>query len=190
MDANRGVPANACLAGRISAPAPLRLNANLSLRELRQPALVADLARTLAETGLAPDDLTLEITESMAISDPEGTIDVLRRLKALGVRLAVDDFGTGYASLTVLKRFPVDEIKIDRSFVAGLGHNQEDAAIVRATVGVAKALGLGVTAEGVETAEQLVLLGELGCDLGQGYFFAPALAADDLTAGLNTGVFP
>ncbi len=164
---------------------PLRLNLNLSLPEFRQPTLSRDLACLLKATDLPPDGLTLELTETVATTDPEAARATLRDVTALGVRLAIDDFGTGYASLSALKRFPVDELKVDRSFVAGLGQQQEDTAIVRATIGVAKALGLRVTAEGVETADQVERLRELGCDWGQGFFFAPPLAAADLDAFLK-----
>ncbi|MBA2277815.1 MAG: EAL domain-containing protein, partial [Chloroflexia bacterium] len=141
---------------RFSMPAPLQLSVNISARELRLAGLVADLAQLLEETGILPECLTLEVTESAAISaGPEEDVAVLRALKALGVRLALDDFGTGYASLSALRHLPVDELKVDRSFVAGLGRNREDTAIVRASIGVAAALSLGVTAEGVETASQI-----------------------------------
>ncbi len=163
----------------------LRLSLNLSPREFRQPALVADLDRLLRTTGLPPDGLTLEVTESTAIADADEAIAAMCGLKDLGVRLAIDDFGTGCASLGALKRFPVDELKVDRSFVAGLGQQQEDTAIVRSTIGVAKALGLRVTAEGVETRDQVDQLRELGCDSGQGFFFAPPLATAELDTFLS-----
>jgi EAL domain-containing protein (putative c-di-GMP-specific phosphodiesterase class I) len=169
---------------------PLRLSTNLSPREFRQPSLVADLTRLLAATGLLAGSLTLEITESVAVTDPDVTAAMLRTLAEIGVRLAVDDFGTGYASLSSLKHVRVDELKIDRSFVAGLGRNHEDTAIVRATIGVAKALGLRTTAEGVETAEQATALLELGCDLGQGFFFAPPLTAGEMGALLRKRTTP
>jgi EAL domain-containing protein (putative c-di-GMP-specific phosphodiesterase class I) len=109
-------------------------------------------------------------------------------LKDLGVQLAIDDFGTGYSSLGYLKRFPMDVLKIDKGFVRGLGHNPEDTAIVKAIVTMAKNLDLSVTAEGIETAEQLTQLRELGCDRGQGYYFARPLAADPLAALFARGV--
>jgi EAL domain-containing protein (putative c-di-GMP-specific phosphodiesterase class I) len=165
---------------RFPAHSPWQLSVNLSTREFRQPGLVADLARTLAATGLSPQDLTLEITESVTIADVEVAVATMREMKGLGMRLALDDFGTGYASLSALRRIPVDEIKVDHSFVAGLGTHHEDIAIVRASVGVAKALGLRVIAEGVERAEQVAQLRELGCERGQGHYFAPPYTAEEL----------
>ena len=119
------------------------------------------------------------------MSDAEGMLARLHELKALGVKLAIDDFGTGYSSLSYLKRFPVDTLKIDRSFVSGLGQNAEDTAIVQAVVTMAHTVGLTVTAEGVETTEITDHLQGLGCDLAQGYYFAKPLPSADLAALLN-----
>lgn len=160
--------------GRSSGP-PLLMSVNLSLEQLQHPRLIDEVAQTLEETGVNPGALVLEITESMVMKDAESSIATLRRLKALGVRLALDDFGTGYSSLAYLKRFPIDMIKIDRSFVGGLGQDPEDTAIVRAIIGLAGALDLEVVAEGVETAEQMSRSQDLGCELGQGYYFAKPL---------------
>jgi EAL domain-containing protein (putative c-di-GMP-specific phosphodiesterase class I) len=125
----------------------------------------------LQETGLDPALLKLEITESAVMADAETAIATLRRLKALGVGLAIDDFGTGYSSLNYLRHFPVDALKIDRAFVAGLGRDDGDAAIVAAVIGLAHTLGLRVVAEGIETTEQVGLLRAMGCEEGQGYRF-------------------
>lgn len=142
--------------------------------------LVESVKSALSELGLAPSSLKLEITEGVIMRDIEATIGILRELKALGVQIAVDDFGTGYSSLSYLKRLPLDVIKIDRSFVTGIGHNPEDTAIVQAIIAMAKSLNLSVTGEGVETAEQSDLLRAWGCDRGQGYLFARPLEARDL----------
>lgn len=163
----------------------LELSVNLSARQLQQPNLVAEIAEVLKKTGLNPMNLKLEITESVAMSDAEGMLARLHELRALGVKLAIDDFGTGYSSLSYLKRFPVDTLKIDRSFVAGLGQNAEDTAIVQAVVTMAHTVGLTVTAEGVETNEITDHLQGLGCDLAQGYYFAKPLPSDKLAALLQ-----
>ena len=137
----------------------------------------------LRETGLDPRLLKLEITESAVVADAETAVETLRGLKALGVGLAIDDFGTGYSSLNYLRHFPVDALKIDRAFVAGLGRDEGDAAIVAAVIGLAHTLGLRVVAEGIETTEQLGLLRGLGCEQGQGYRFGrpqPAAATEAL----------
>jgi EAL domain-containing protein (putative c-di-GMP-specific phosphodiesterase class I) len=129
-----------------------------------------------------PADVCLEITETALMADAELTLEILDRLHDQGLRLAIDDFGTGYSSLTYLKRFPVDVIKVDRSFVAGLGTDPDDTAIVRTIVSMADALRLEVTAEGVETETQRTELIALGCDRAQGYLFArpePAAAATE-----------
>jgi EAL domain-containing protein (putative c-di-GMP-specific phosphodiesterase class I) len=161
---------------------PLVMSVNLSARQLQQPNLVEEIAAALRESGLDPASLKLEITESVVMQDAPSTLAKLHALKDLGIQLAIDDFGTGYSSLGYLKRFPVDTLKIDRSFVKAIGDDAEDMVIVRAVVEVARSLRLSVTAEGIETAEQLARLRALGCERGQGYYFARPLAADPLRA--------
>jgi diguanylate cyclase (GGDEF)-like protein/PAS domain S-box-containing protein len=165
---------------------PLVISVNISGRQLQSPRLVEDVAQILQATDLSPSSLKLEITESVAMQDAESTINTLRRLKKLGVRLAIDDFGTGYSSLGYLKRFPLDTLKIDRSFVDRLGVDSEDTAIVNTIITLAKTLNLYVTGEGIETAEQLNHLRSLGCDLGQGYFFSKPLPSEALGALMAT----
>ncbi len=165
----------------------LTLNVNVSACQFQQPNLVKEVSRTLQETGLAPHDLKLEITESVVMHDASA-ITALRELKGMGIGLAMDDFGTGYSSLSYLKRFPIDTLKIDRSYVDGLGSDAGDTAIVHATIAFAKALNLNVTAEGIETAEQLTLLRNLGCELGQGYHFSRPLPGDEATKLLASGL--
>jgi len=155
---------------------------NLSARQFTQPTLVADVARALEESGVDPRHVQLEITESVAMGNAEATIQTLQQLKGLGVQLAIDDFGTGYSSLAYLKRFPVDTLKIDRAFVTGLKCDSEDAAIVTAVIGLGRALGLTVVAEGVETAGEATQLRALGCELGQGYYFARPLPPEQADA--------
>jgi diguanylate cyclase (GGDEF)-like protein/PAS domain S-box-containing protein len=151
---------------------------NLSPRQFRHPRLVQDVGQVLAESGLDASGLEVEITEGTAMGDADATVKTLEHLKAIGIRLAIDDFGTGYSSLGYLKRFPIDVLKVDRSFVAGLPQNRGDAAIVRAVVGLSRALGLKAVAEGVETPEQLAELRGLGCDQGQGYLFGRPTATE------------
>jgi diguanylate cyclase (GGDEF)-like protein len=154
------------------------MSVNLSARQFQHPGLVADIERAVRESRLDPALLKLEITESVLMLDVDATVGILRALKALGIQLAIDDFGTGYSSLSYLKRFPIDTLKIDRSFVSGLGEDAQDTAIVRSVVDLAKTLHLSVTGEGIETAAQQRQLTELGCDQGQGFLFArPAEAA-------------
>ena len=154
----------------------LAMAVNVSARQLQHPNLVGMVGDALTESGLDPSALVLEITESATVADTEATITRLRQLKDLGVSLAIDDFGTGYSSLRYLRRFPVDHLKIDRSFVAGMVHSPEDAAIVSHVFGLAHAFGLKVVAEGVETVHQLEELTRLGCDLAQGLQLAPPRA--------------
>jgi diguanylate cyclase (GGDEF)-like protein/PAS domain S-box-containing protein len=161
------------------------MSVNVSSRQLQHPGLVDDVVAALAESGFDPRLLTLEITESATVDDTEATIERLRELKRLGLRLAIDDFGTGYSSLSYLRRFPVDELKIDRSFVAGLGRDEQDTAIVTSVIGLAHALGLQAVAEGVETMEQLERLTMLGCDLAQGYNWRRPAAWSDVDAWLT-----
>ena len=160
---------------------PLAINVNLSSRQLAQPDVVAEVAEVLAATRVAPTSLILEITETTLMRDTEATLAKLRDLKALGIRLAVDDFGTGYSSLGYLRRFPFDVLKLDKSFVDGVVAAPEDAALCHAVIRLGEALKLTVVAEGIEAYEQAVELHRLGCDLGQGYYFARPMTAEDAT---------
>ena len=164
---------------------PLQVSVNLSARQLGDKDLPSFVQQVLAETELEPALLCLEITESVLMEDADASVTALRHLKALGVRLAVDDFGTGYSSMAYLKRFPVDELKIDRSFVDGLGQEPEDTAIVAAIMGLASALGLEVVAEGVETAVQARELLRLGAHVGQGYLWSRPLSPAGIAAALE-----
>jgi diguanylate cyclase (GGDEF)-like protein/PAS domain S-box-containing protein len=155
--------------------APQTVSVNLSGRQLVRSDLADVVEQALGESGLQPHSLCLEITESVLMDDIEGAVAALKSLKAIGVAIAVDDFGTGYSSLAHLRRFPVDILKIDHSFVAGLGRNPEDAAIVRAVLALARTLDLAVVAEGVERAEQLHELRALGCERAQGHLFSAPL---------------
>ena len=163
----------------------LVVSVNLSARQFQEPFLAEQVAKVLQETELDPRCLQLEITETILMQDAEMTQDTLRSLKDLGLQLAMDDFGTGYSSLSYLKRFPIDILKIDRSFVNGLCSNPEDNALVRTVILLAKALNLTVTGEGIETAEQMDQLRAMGCDKGQGFFFAKPLSDLDASALLN-----
>jgi diguanylate cyclase (GGDEF)-like protein len=149
----------------------LAINVNLSPRQFHDPELVDHVARVLADTALAPGDLVLEVTESAMMRDTDAAVRCLQALKALGVRLAIDDFGVGYSSLAYLKHFPIDILKIDGSFVRGLEGGPEDSALARAIVRLAQTLQLTAVAEHVETAVQASVLRAIGCDFGQGYFF-------------------
>ena len=157
---------------------PLVMSVNLSAKQFQHPTLVQEISEALEESGLDAGSLKLEITESVVMQDAPATLAKLKELKDLGIRLAIDDFGTGYSSLGYLKRFPVDTLKIDRSFVKGLSKEGNDNAIVRAVVTVAKTLNMDVTAEGVETDQQRIELMALGCDRAQGFLFAKPADAD------------
>jgi diguanylate cyclase (GGDEF)-like protein/PAS domain S-box-containing protein len=159
---------------------PLVMSVNLSGRQFADPGLVADVAGALRAAHLQPKALKLEITESIAMQDAAGAEATMRALKALGVKIAIDDFGTGYSSLQYLKRFPVDTLKIDRSFVNGLGMDEQDTAIVQSVVALAKTLHLDVTGEGIETPTQESQLRRLGVERGQGYLFARPLPAEEV----------
>ncbi len=159
-----------------SDPSDIRsVNVNLSARQFSQTHLVEEVRDALSETGLAPERLKLEITESVIMENPEMAVELLKRLKALGTRLCIDDFGTRYSSLGYLLRFPADTLKIDRSFVGALGLGGRNEDIVGAIVSLARSLGMEVVAEGVETEQQLDGLRSLGCAFGQGYLFSPPL---------------
>jgi diguanylate cyclase (GGDEF)-like protein len=158
---------------------PIAMGVNLSARQLEAAGLVDQVAAALAETGLPPDLLILEITETVLMRDLEGSVSKLIELRELGVRLSVDDFGTGYSSLQYLRRFPLDSLKIAKSFVDGVSGPSQDAAVARAIVDLGCTFSLRVVAEGIETTEQYEQLLRLGCEYGQGYLFArPAAAAD------------
>jgi EAL domain-containing protein (putative c-di-GMP-specific phosphodiesterase class I) len=155
-----------------SAGEPLVVRVNVSARQLAQDDLIDIVGDALRRCSMEPEHLCLEVTESVLVEDPEASARKLAALKALGVKIAVDDFGTGYSSLEYLRRFPVDCVKIDRSFVRGIPHSTEDMAIVNAVIELGHALGLSVTAEGVETAAQLDKLRLNGCDTAQGFLFS------------------
>jgi diguanylate cyclase (GGDEF)-like protein len=166
---------------------PLVVWANLSARQLKHPGLAGEVAAALEKTGLAPDTLTLEMTESALVGDTEAVLGALHEIRDLGARFALDDFGTGYSSLSYLKRLPVGLLKLDGSFVGGIGGTdlEEDEVLLSGVVGIAHGLGLRVCAEGVETPEQLSRVRALGCDLAQGFLFSrplPAEAASELLA--------
>jgi diguanylate cyclase len=150
---------------------PLLLRVNVSARQLAHESLCDTVSEIIQETGIEPATLCLEVTESVLIEDPESSIRMLTELKQLGVDIAIDDFGTGYSSLEYLRRLPVDCVKVDRSFVRGLPENEEDVAIVKTVIELGHALKLKVTAEGVETADQLGNLQSAGCDTAQGFLF-------------------
>ena len=164
----------------------LRIAINVSPRQFHNPALVSRVAHVLAEHGIAPGRLELEITETMSMKDPEESCRILASLEALGISIAIDDFGTGYSNLVYLRRFPVRRIKLDRAFISELGSQSSSHAIVEAIVAMSHKLGLQVVAEGVETAEQRDHLLRYGCDELQGYWFSrpvEAAALEDLLRG-------
>jgi diguanylate cyclase (GGDEF)-like protein/PAS domain S-box-containing protein len=167
--------------------AHLTVSVNLSGRQINQSDLIPVVTNILADTGLAPSSLVLEITESVLMGDAEVATIILRSLRDLGLHLSVDDFGTGYSSLSYLKNFPVDALKIDKSFVDGLGTEDHDSAIVRAIISLAGSLGLHTIAEGVETPTQLKALIDLGANKAQGYLFSRPQPAATLTAALLAG---
>jgi len=160
--------------------APLRMAVNVASQQLLQSDLVATVKRVLAATGLDGEFLELEITESSLMSDVEETTQTLCDLKETGLSLSVDDFGTGYSSMNYLKRFPLDALKIDRSFVSDLTVNANDAAIAKAVIALAQALDLATIAEGVEEEEQLAFLRHQGCDLIQGFLISRPVPAEEI----------
>jgi diguanylate cyclase (GGDEF)-like protein len=156
----------------------LGVSVNVSVRQLERDELIDDVLEALADSGVEPAALTLEITESALMHDPDSVVRRLRALKKLGVRLSIDDFGTGYSSLAYLRRFPVDQLKIDRSFISGGGNSRRSATLVHMLVRLGETLGLETLAEGIETRRQLADLRTLGCDSGQGFLFSRPLEAD------------
>jgi len=160
---------------------------NLSARQLRQDDLPGAIERIVGASGIDPALLEFELTESMLMADPESAVAIMGRIKRLGIRLSIDDFGTGYSSLAYLKRFPLDALKIDRTFVRDLPHDSDDAAITKAVINLAHSLNLKVVAEGVENVEQLRELERFGCDEIQGYYTGRPLPADACFAGARRG---
>ncbi|HZC84865.1 MAG TPA: EAL domain-containing protein [Rubrobacter sp.] len=158
---------------------PLLMSVNISAKQLQHPNFAENITQVLQEFEVDPNAFELEITESVVMGDQDDISAKLNELKGLGVRLAIDDFGTGYSSLSYLKRLPVETLKIDKSFISGLGRNPKDRLIASATISLAQTLGLGVVAEGVETARQATHLRKLGCDLAQGYYFAKPLTSKE-----------
>jgi EAL domain-containing protein (putative c-di-GMP-specific phosphodiesterase class I) len=161
---------------------PLTIHVNLSPRQMQRGDLVALVRDVLQETGIPPQSLTLEITENSLIAQGEGPTGLLERLHDLGVQLCIDDFGTGYSSLSYLHRFPIDSLKIDRSFIHQMGTNAENLELVRTIVALTHSLGIAAVAEGTETAAQLDQLRDLACKYAQGWAFGAAV--DATQAGL------
>jgi diguanylate cyclase (GGDEF)-like protein/PAS domain S-box-containing protein len=168
----------------------ISLSVNVSTTQFQQPGLVEDVANALWDSGLDPSLLTLEITESVLVHDTDAVIEKLHRLKDFGVKVAIDDFGTGYSSLGYLRRFPIDILKIDKSFIDGVGNGAEEAAIAQAIIKLGESLGLEVVAEGIELPEQIAALQLLRCERGQGFFFSAPVDAETMGGLLANGSFP
>jgi diguanylate cyclase (GGDEF)-like protein/PAS domain S-box-containing protein len=166
----------------------LTVSVNLSAKQFLQPNLVADISKLLRELALPPEALKLEITESTVMADPSGAVEMLQQIKSLGILLAIDDFGTGYSSLSYLHRFPLDTLKIDRSFISGMGDEGEGMEIARTILPMANNLRLDVVAEGVETIQQVAMLKKLHCKYGQGFYFSRPLSAEGIGALLAGGL--
>jgi diguanylate cyclase (GGDEF)-like protein/PAS domain S-box-containing protein len=164
----------------------LRMAVNLSARQFSDDGLIDDISDALAQAELAPDGLELEITESMVMQNPERAVTTLNRLREMGITVSIDDFGTGYSSLGYLKRFPIDNVKVDRSFIKDLPHDSDDAAITRAVIAMAQSLRIRVIAEGVETREQLQFLRDHDCDECQGYLLSRPLPAGEFAVLVRT----
>jgi EAL domain-containing protein (putative c-di-GMP-specific phosphodiesterase class I) len=169
---------------------PIRLAINTSAAELRARGFVAGVRTILAETGFDPKRLELELTEAFLMQDSQSTADVLGAIKDMGVRLALDDFGTGYSSLSYIRRFPIDTLKVDQSFVRDLATNAGDASVVNAIISMGKSLNMQVVAEGVETREQLKFLRDHECPEAQGFYFSHPLAAGEFAKLLHHGIAP
>jgi EAL domain-containing protein (putative c-di-GMP-specific phosphodiesterase class I) len=166
----------------------VRVAVNLSPVQFKNSNLAQSVISALAASGLAPERLELEITESVLLQDSEATLAALHKLRSFGVKISMDDFGTGYSSLSYLRSFPFDKIKIDRSFVHELATREDSMAIVRAVTGLGKSLGISIVAEGVETKEQLGLLRTEGCTEVQGFLFSRPRPAQDVEAMLSYGL--
>jgi EAL domain-containing protein (putative c-di-GMP-specific phosphodiesterase class I) len=161
---------------------------NVSASEFAAKDFLSGVRTVLIATGVEPENIVLELTESVLMQDAEAAVVTLAKLKAMGVQLAIDDFGTGYSSFTYLRRFPSDALKLHQSFVQEITANPEDATIVSAMINIGKSLQQRVIAEGVETRQQLEFLKRHGCDEGQGYYFSRAVAADQAGKLLEAGI--
>ena len=159
----------------------LQVAINISSRQFRQEDLTGRIAAIIAAAGANPAYITLELTESMVMQDVNSTLSTLRSLKKLGLSISLDDFGTGYSSLSYLRRFPIDELKIDKSFVNDIHTDPDDAAIASAVIAMGLSLGLNVVAEGVERQEQIQLLRDMRCSQVQGYYFARPMDAQSFS---------
>jgi diguanylate cyclase len=168
--------------------APITMAVNTSALEFRADDFLENLRKILEETGLPPHFLEIELTESVLIRDAEAAESVLHEIAKLGVKLTIDDFGTGYSSLSYLKRFPIDTLKIDKSFVHQMTSNADDASIVNAVISMGKSLRQRIIAEGVETSEQHASLLALHCDEGQGFYFARPVVAQAIATLLKIGI--
>lgn len=168
----------------ISENQELKMAVNVSVKQMKNPQFMEMITTIIKETGINPNNLELEFTESVVMENAENTVETFRRLKEMGIQLSIDDFGTGYSSLNYLKHFPVNRIKIDKSFVADVNRNQSDAAIIEAIVSMAQSLNLRVVAEGVENSDQLHCLAKLGCDEVQGFYLAMPMHAESLSDNL------
>ena len=170
---------------RFPSDPPLYISVNVSAKQLHDPSLRGQVQRTLAQTGLEAATLTIEITENVLMHDTDVALEALAGLKALGVKLAIDDFGIGFSSLSYLRRLPVDTVKIDRSFVSGVASGSEEWTLARGIVRLVHGLGLQTVAEGVERADQRAHLRALGCGLAQGYYFARPMPHEGITSLLE-----
>jgi diguanylate cyclase (GGDEF)-like protein len=186
MPLGRQVLLEACRQSRAwdaATPArPITMNVNVSGRQVAEPGFVAEVAAILSETGMDPTRLVLEFTEGVLIQDTDATMATLQALKSLGVRLAIDDFGTGYSSLSYVRQFPIDILKIDRSFVASMSDGPDETALLHSILQLSETLHLETVAEGIEDAGQLAELQTLGADLGQGFLFARPLESSEISA--------
>jgi EAL domain-containing protein (putative c-di-GMP-specific phosphodiesterase class I) len=165
---------------------PFTIAVNVSAKQFAQPDLVKQVSKVLQDTGLAPGNLSLELTESVTMRDEKHTTRILTELRKLGVRLCIDDFGTGYSSLSYLRRFALDILKIDRSFISDMLENSESREIVKTILSLGSNLGMKVVAEGVETSEQVAQLKSLGCEFAQGYLFSKPLDSEAVAKALVT----
>jgi diguanylate cyclase len=167
---------------------PVRIAVNVSALQFAAKDFLSSVRAALISTGMDPRNLELELTETVLMQDAESAVQTLRALKAIGAQLAVDDFGVGYSSFSYLRKFPLDALKVDRSFINGISSNPHNATILSALIGIGKSLNQRVVAEGVETEEQLHFLQKQGCGEGQGYFFCLPIIAEKFAQFLERGI--